>query len=603
MTARIAISSLCCAVVLFSLGSDQASAANYPAPIEYKQTMVKVLEESDVQGWPTGFTTAPRYPEFIAVSADGTKVGFTVKLNNYSDRRIYVMNGDGTGLTDLTGRLAVGVSPGTLQLNDDGSRLFFWDYANGNIYYLDTAAPYNIHAAYKPDAFWLGSKRSYSLNSAGTVIYLKHFWNVGFTSHYGLVSTVVGSNVLTPVVDVLSLTPKKTVDYDLQFLDAARTGGRLLLTYYPDYWRDSREVMWETSPLQPMPNEWHDNIWDYSATSLQYSHIISADGSKALYNFQNKPSRPELHLVDLTTGAKTPLVQLVDGLDLLQFPALSPDGTVARWSSGGYNATRRVIATGDMRDTFSYHFPEGRAVGASNLTDITFDNRFYYVGSEPASVSYIHRIDMAPVSTAPAPDILSISFGQPQIFLGSTTPIPVTVQVSDPKGVDNILSVQMHTLVDGREFPYGQVHEPLSYTTPLTTRGGGTFTGTVSPKSYSSFYTTYTLPRPVGVRVVVKNKDAHYVLADTVIMVMPAANSQLDCLFNWAERAYPSLFAPVGEISNTLAPYYFRYYPQTNSYLATSFADSHVYYLGPWSNNSILDVGALSDWLATAGCQ
>ncbi len=92
--------------------------------------------------------------------------------------------------------------------------------------------------------------------------------------------------------------------------------------------------------------------------------------------------------------------------------------------------------------------------------------------------------------------------------------------------------------------------------------------------------------------------------ASTMVTVAPATFiSQSDCLFNWAERTDPNFFAPAGAISNTFAPYYYRYYAQTNSILATSSADSHVYYLGPLSNNSILDVGALSPWLSTAGCQ
>ena len=79
--------------------------------------------------------------------------------------------------------------------------------------------------------------------------------------------------------------------------------------------------------------------------------------------------------------------------------------------------------------------------------------------------------------------------------------------------------------------------------------------------------------------------------------------SQSDCLLNWAERNYPNLFAPAGAISNTWAPYHYRYYTQTNAYLAASSVDDHVYYLGPSSNNAIVDVGELSTWLATANCQ
>lgn len=262
-------------------------------------------------------------------------------------------------------------------------------------------------------------------------------------------------------------------------------------------------------------------IWDNSSTSLQYCHITSSDGSKALYNFQDIGGLPELHFINLDTGAKSLIVQLVDGNDLLQFPALSPDGTIARWKSGGYNATRRVIATGDMRDTFSSRFPEASSIGAGNVTDITEDNRYYYMGSEPAAVSYIHRIDMAPAGTAPAPDISSITFGQPQLTYGDTTPVTVTVQVSDPKGLDNIQSVQMQPLVDGRERPTGEIYEPLVYQNPLTNSGGGVFTGTVYPQIWFSYNTHYPLPRSMGVRIVARNKDEHYVMADTSITVLP----------------------------------------------------------------------------------
>lgn len=77
--------------------------------------------------------------------------------------------------------------------------------------------------------------------------------------------------------------------------------------------------------------------------------------------------------------------------------------------------------------------------------------------------------------------------------------------------------------------------------------------------------------------------------------------SQSDCLFNWAEKTYPTLFAPAAA-SNTLAPYYYRYYPQTLAYLATSTTDNHVYYLGTISNNTVLDVGDLPTWQTAAGC-
>lgn len=97
--------------------------------------------------------------------------------------------------------------------------------------------------------------------------------------------------------------------------------------------------------------------------------------------------------------------------------------------------------------------------------------------------------------------------------------------------------------------------------------------------------------------------DDAYVLTITNATGTATQTGQSDCLFNWAERTYPTLFAPAGASSATLAPYYYRYYSQSRSYLGTSSMDGHVYYLGPIAGNSILDVGALSTWLATASCQ
>ena len=56
-------------------------------------------------------------------------------------------------------------------------------------------------------------------------------------------------------------------------------------------------------------------------------------------------------------------------------------------------------------------------------------------------------------------------------------------------------------------------------------------------------------------------------------------------------------------VSPTSAPYYYRHYSETQAYLGTSYDDDQLYYLGPLSDNMILDVGALSDWFMTAGCQ
>ncbi len=78
--------------------------------------------------------------------------------------------------------------------------------------------------------------------------------------------------------------------------------------------------------------------------------------------------------------------------------------------------------------------------------------------------------------------------------------------------------------------------------------------------------------------------------------IAPAA-----CLFDWAEKNYPGLFAPSGATMTTWGDYTFRYYSSTNAYLGVSSLDRHVYYIGVggvWE-----DEGRLVDWLPKAGCQ
>jgi len=75
-----------------------------------------------------------------------------------------------------------------------------------------------------------------------------------------------------------------------------------------------------------------------------------------------------------------------------------------------------------------------------------------------------------------------------------------------------------------------------------------------------------------------------------------------DCLFNWAEGIYPQYFAPPGAASATSPPYYYRFYPGTQNYLATSVADNHVWVEGPSFGNGPLDVGPVANFWAPSGC-
>jgi hypothetical protein len=81
-----------------------------------------------------------------------------------------------------------------------------------------------------------------------------------------------------------------------------------------------------------------------------------------------------------------------------------------------------------------------------------------------------------------------------------------------------------------------------------------------------------------------------------------ALSAAADCLFNWAEQAYASLLTPSGSATLATGPYVYRHYAGTNSYVGTAPAANRLYYLGPASNNVLLDLGDLSPWLDRAGC-
>lgn len=72
-----------------------------------------------------------------------------------------------------------------------------------------------------------------------------------------------------------------------------------------------------------------------------------------------------------------------------------------------------------------------------------------------------------------------------------------------------------------------------------------------------------------------------------------------DCLFDWAEAQYASLFAPPA-VSQASGPYHYRYYTATQSYLGVSSLDQHLYYLPP---SGLQDGGPQADWFSRAGCQ
>ena len=97
-------------------------------------------------------------------------------------------------------------------------------------------------------------------------------------------------------------------------------------------------------------------------------------------------------------------------------------------------------------------------------------------------------------------------------------------------------------------------------------------------------------------------KAGRYVSNIVSLQVVSAPTlTPVECLFNWAEKNYPNLFAPTGFPSAISTAYTYRNYSSTNAFIGVSSANNHVYYAGQDGNSQ--DEGPLSNWLYMAGCQ
>ncbi len=109
---------------------------------------------------------------------------------------------------------------------------------------------------------------------------------------------------------------------------------------------------------------------------------------------------------------------------------------------------------------------------------------------------------------------------------------------------------------------------------------------------------------------VMDNTEVFFKLGQAAIGGVPAASATAvkvsataneECLFNWAEKSeYAHLFSPAGAASQVQPPYTYRYYKNTNAYVAVSSDNNHVYYLGP--DGVLQDVGDMASWLGKAKC-
>jgi cyclophilin family peptidyl-prolyl cis-trans isomerase len=90
--------------------------------------------------------------------------------------------------------------------------------------------------------------------------------------------------------------------------------------------------------------------------------------------------------------------------------------------------------------------------------------------------------------------------------------------------------------------------------------------------------------------------DLVYVPKARVLPTSAATDS--DRVFNYLEAAFPGFIPIKGSFTSTGLGYYFRYYPETQSYVGTK--DGQLHYLVPAVSSDIGSLGSLTDWLGVA---
>lgn len=103
-----------------------------------------------------------------------------------------------------------------------------------------------------------------------------------------------------------------------------------------------------------------------------------------------------------------------------------------------------------------------------------------------------------------------------------------------------------------------------------------------------------------------------FLQADNLVNITRASSSRsanaendADRLFAYLEGAFPQYLSPANALASassspsaTFESYYYRYYADTHAYVGVSHGV--LYYLGPASDNQIISLGDLSEWITKA---
>ena len=498
--------------------------------IFYAQTVTRIVEPDDLVAW-----YGDDNPDVngLVVSADGSRVAFHTGVYTGgapANPRLFVVNSDGSGLTDLTDHMhpdMVDRTWGDYSLTNDGSRLFFMGsdetYGWGTVYYFDVDTLSVNIAVHSLSS--VGYKKNCVPNGLGTRIFFRHSAGSDITERGIYYCDVPGEPVKLAGLDQVSEYSDTAL---LNMLDASADGTTVLFTY--GGWGTGGagttlpRTMYTATIGNPVatPNEEHQYIWDVQDLPHR---MISADGSVATFFPEGTNASDErysgLYLVDTATGAKTTIHEGGDYGPV----SLSYDGTHLLLEGTEHNMAVINLATDERRDTF--FSGSGLTTWATKVSNLCADAHTYYVSSQDEAA--INRVDFVSPDYSKAPQITNIEFSAPSVVANDDPPeITVRATVTDAQGLSDIEWVRQDVLIDGLADREVVPSAPLMFLEELkddgtdgdAVAGDGVFTyNRVKARTSSDFFEVYDLPYEVDFRIIAKDKAGNFGVADMKLLI------------------------------------------------------------------------------------
>lgn len=537
------------------------SASWYKSEIVYQQAVSKILGRGDIS-WGSKTDDYYRFGS-VVVSADGSKVLFTGKCEycKPAEVRPFLVNSDGVDIKDLSEMFPSDITNRwsawrNMLINYDGSRVFFRAvvergyYDDEYLYVHDVKSSTTQLAVSMDEGFNpFGSAWRFRIDKTGDRIYLDKYdagWDEALNkTRRGLFYAATGSSRQW-YFDVDDLPCASYCGYLNMFvlLGVSAQNDRAFFLWNSDYsqtdGKNEHTALYYTD-LNGNPTMLSDE--HYTIYEGDWRGISDTRGSMVIYRFKHESGAPQkLALVDVASKESRE-VAWTSGLN--GFDAhLSPSGNYILVNGeygdhGTYYQTLLNLESGTSRDTWSYHMMS-RWGATSNVTE---DDRYYFYSIDDTEAnSGLYRIDTRTTGDDKAPHVHSIEFSAPALLDQEEVTISVQVTVGDSQGRDNIDWVTLLPLKEGQEKPpWSMGREPIAFPSgdPGSTRlyddgthgdalahdGIYTFDSIATRKgnrdgdSWNTWYQHYTLPADLGIRVVVKDLDNNYTIADTTLRI------------------------------------------------------------------------------------